>query len=272
MLLEGRTAVVTGSGSGIGRATALRLVREGAEVVVADLDEERGEAVQEECRAEAGRGLFVRTDVTSEQSVVDMATRTVEEYGRLDVLVNSAGVGFGRPVLETTLEEWEWFMSIQLRGVFLCCREALRAMVDQRSGSVINIASVHTRQTMPKGALYAAAKGGIAAMTRALAIDFGPHGIRLNTICPGMTRTGVWKDAVTRVGGGGGRGSLSSRPVTPAEASHWIANTPLQRLQDPEEVANACAFLASDESSFITGIELFSDGGITAMLKHYPDF
>ena len=260
MRLDGEVAIVTGAGSGIGRAVALRLAEEGAEAVIAEIDEERGHNVEEECRAATGRGLFVRTDVTSEQSIIDMTARALDAFGRIDVLVNNAGTNFVKPMLETTLEDWEGFMALDLRSVFLCSREALRTMVGQGRGSIINISSVHSIQTLPRLPLYATAKGGVSAMTRAMAIDFGPQGVRINAVCPGITRTPIYE-------------RLKANAANPeAYEHHWVANTPLQRVQEPEEVASVCAFLASDDSSFVTGTELFTDGGMTAMLKHYPDF
>ena len=133
-------------------------------------------------------------------------------------------------------------------------------MVEQGNGSIINISSVHSIQTLPRVPLYATAKGGVSAMTRAMAIDFGPHGIRINAVCPGITRTPIFERL------------KASAPDPEAYERHWVVNTPLLRVQEPEEVGSVCAFLASDESSFITGTEVFSDGGMTAMLKHYPDF
>ena len=256
MRLDGKVAIVTGAGFGIGRAIALRLAEEGCEVVVAELDPDRGSQAEAELRAATGRGLFVRTDVADESHVSAVVARTADEYGRLDVLVNNAGVNFVRPTLETTLADWERVISVDLRGVFLCSREALQIMVPRGMGSIINISSVHSVQTLPGAAPYAAAKGGVSAMTKSMAIEFGPHGIRVNAVCPGLTSTQIWQDLR----------SASSNPQ--AIEAHWMSNIPLKRVQAPSEVGGVVAFLASDDASYITGTDIFTDGGMTAMLTH----
>ena len=182
--------------------------------------------------------------------------RTLDTYGRLDVLVNNAGLNFVKPTLETTLEDWDRVISVDLRGVFLCSRQALQAMVPRRCGSVINISSVHSVQSLPAAAPYAAAKGGVSAMTRSLATEFGPFGIRVNAVCPGLTSTHIWQDL------------LAASPDSKAIENHWLDNIPLKRVKEPREVGSVVAFLASDESSYVTGTEIFTDGGMTAMLTH----
>jgi NAD(P)-dependent dehydrogenase (short-subunit alcohol dehydrogenase family) len=175
-------------------------------------------------------------------------------FGQLDILVNNAGVNFVRPTLEVTDDDWDRVLTVDQRGTFLFCQEALRHMTARRTGSIINVSSVHARASLPGAAPYAAAKGGVSAMTRALAGEFGPLGIRVNAVCPGLTATEIWRDIV------------AASPDPGAVEQHWRDHIALDRLQESEEVAAVILFLASDESSYITGSDLYTDGGMTAML------
>lgn len=260
MRLRDRVAIVTDGGSGIGEAVSLRLAEEGAIVVIADINAREGERVATAIMASGGAARHVLTDVADATQVESCVARTVETHGHLDVLVNNAGVNFVRPTLDVTPEDWERVLGVDLRGTFFFCQRALRQMMRQGSGSIINISSVHTRGSLVGAAPYAAAKGGMSAMTRALAVEFGPHGIRINAVCPGLTATAIWQD-------------IQAAAANPEAArQHWFDHIPLARAQHPREVANTVLFLASDESSYVTGAEIFTDGGMTAMLTQRERF
>ena len=252
--LSGKVAIVTGGGFGIGEGIALVLSECGATVVVAEVDEENGQRVEKILRQKWGRGLFIHTDVSLQRQVQVMVKRTISEFDRLDILVNNAGVNFVKPTLEMKESDWDKVINVDLRGTFLCSQAALRQMVKQKSGSIINITSVHTYATLPFAVPYASAKGGVECMTKSMAIEFGPLGIRVNAVSPGLTDTKIWQD-IKKAGGD-----------KKAVEDFWMAHIPLKRVQTPREVGNVVAFLASDESSYITGANIFTDGGMTAML------
>ena len=254
MRLQGRVAIVTGAGRGIGAATARKLAAEGASVVVADVDTDAGAPTASAIVASGGRAVFVRTDVRDGAQIQACVEAALQHYGQLDVLVNNAGVNFVRPTLEVTEDDWEQVLGVDLRGTFLFCQAALRHMTPRRTGSIVNISSVHARASLPGAAPYAAAKGGVSAMTRSLATEFGPLGIRVNAVCPGLTATEIWHDI------------LAAGPDPRSVDQHWRDHIALNRLQTPEEVASTIAFLASDDAAYITGSELYTDGGMTAML------
>ncbi|MBX3014360.1 MAG: SDR family oxidoreductase [Caldilineaceae bacterium] len=246
--------VVTGAGSGIGQGIAERFAEAGAEVVVAEVNRERGEAVAQTLQTQYGKGLFVQTNVANAADCRALIQRTVAEYGHLDTLVNNAGVNFVKPTLEMDEADWDRVVDVDLKGTFLCSRYALEAMVPRRQGNVINIASVHTVATLPEAAPYAAAKGGVHMMTCSLAIEFAPYGIRVNAVSPGLTDTQIWQD-------------LQEAAADQAEArQHWFDNIPLGRVQSAREVANVVLFLASPDSSYITGANIMTDGGMTSQL------
>jgi NAD(P)-dependent dehydrogenase (short-subunit alcohol dehydrogenase family) len=243
--LRGSVAIVTGAGSGIGKATARALARDGAAVVVATLEDE-GQAVANEIG-----GLFVQTDVTLEASVEAMVAHTLEWRGRVDILVNNAGITVYKPFLETTTEDWERIINTNLRGLYFCARAVGQVMERQRSGSIVVVSSNHALATLPDADLYAASKGGLDALARGLALSFGRFGVRVNTVCPGFTRvesTPTW---------------LTAERET--QINSWLATG---RIASGDEIARIIAFLASDASSAITGATLVADGGLTARL--YP--
>lgn len=251
---NGHITIITGAGSGIGKAIAERFAEVGAEVVIAEVNPQRGEAVAEDLMARYGKGMFVQTDVSSAANCQRLIERTVEAYGHLDTLVNNAGVNFVKPTLEMDEADWERVVDVDLKGTFLCSRYALEVMVPRKRGNVINIASVHTVATLPQAAPYAAAKGGVHALTCALAIEFAPYGIRVNAVSPGLTDTQIWQD-------------IQDAAENAEEArQHWFDNIPLGRVQSPREVANVVLFLASEQSSYITGANIFTDGGMTIQL------
>ncbi len=260
MRLDGRVAIVTGGGFGIGEAISRRLADEGAIVVIAECNTPEGERVAAAVRAGGGQARHIRTDVSDVAQIAACIEETVRAHGRLDVLVNNAGVNFVRPTLEVTVDDWEHVLGVDLRGTFFFCQHALRHMAQRGAGSIINISSVHTRGSLAGAAPYAAAKGGVSAMTRALAVEFGPLGIRINAVCPGLTATAIWHE-------------IQAAAADPEAARrHWFDHIPLARAQEPQEVANAVLFLASDEAAYITGTEIFTDGGMTAMLTQRERF
>ncbi|MEM7532865.1 MAG: glucose 1-dehydrogenase [Chloroflexota bacterium] len=247
-------AIVTGAGSGIGEGIAHRFAEVGAEVVIAELNEARGQVVAQTLQREYGKGLFIQTNVASATDCQALVARTLEAYGHIDTLVNNAGVNFVKPTLEMDEADWDRVIDVDLKGAFLCSRYALESMVTRKQGNIINIASVHTAATLPEAAPYAAAKGGVDMLTKALAIEFAPHGIRVNAVSPGLTDTQIWQDL------------QEAAEDVEAARQHWFDNIPLGRVQSPREVANVVLFLASEESSYITGANIMTDGGMTIQL------
>ena len=254
MSQENHVVIVTGAGSGIGRGIALRFAEEGAVVVVAEVNRSQGEAVAQACQDAGGLALFVQTDVSKAADCRALVQQAMAAYGRVDTLVNNAGVNFVKPTLEMEETDWDRVIDVDLKGTFLCSRYALEVMVPRRQGNIINIASVHTLATLSEAAPYAAAKGGVEMMTKSMAIEFAPYGIRINAVSPGLTDTQIWADI---------QGAAED---VEAARQHWYDNIPMRRVQSPREVANVVLFLASEASSYITGANIFTDGGMTAQL------
>lgn len=246
--------IVTGAGSGIGTGIAEVFAEAGAQVIIADVNEGRGAAVAADLQARYGKGLALCTDVSSSAQCRRLITYTIETCGHLDTLVNNAGVNFVKPTLEMEESDWDRVINVDLKGTFLCSRFALEAMVPRRYGNIINIASVHTVATLPEAAPYAAAKGGVHMMTCSLAIEFAPYGIRVNAVSPGLTNTHIWQDI------------QNAAESLDAVQQHWYDNIPLGRVQSSREVGNVVKFLASDESTYITGANIMTDGGMTIQL------
>lgn len=256
MRLENKIAVVTGAGKGIGWGIATVLSKEGAKVVVVDWDEIAGARTAEEIRRSGGDAIFVKCDVSNEDQVKAMVRMAIDKYGRIDVLVNNAGVGVYKPVLEATSQDWDYCLSVNLKGVFLCSKYVIPHMQAVGKGAIVNISSVHAHATVNGVAPYAASKGGITALTRNMAIDYGPA-IRVNAIAPGWVLTPLIQ-------------SIFDSYDDPAEQQRLVEQRQvMKRIGRPEDVGHAAAFLASDEASFITGTQLFVDGGLTAQLESW---
>ncbi len=257
--LDNKVAIVTGGGRGIGRAIAVRLAREGSSVAVADLNEANAKQVAQEIAAAGGQGFALKVDVTRKEDAVRMVRETVNRFGKLDILVNNAGIGFVAPLLETDEASWDAQMNVNAKGVLLCSQAAARQMIAQGSGGrIINNASgagkIAPGKDTPLGA-YAASKHAAVALTKQLGLELSPHHILVNCVCAGIVDTDMW-DLIDRE-----IAKLENAPVGSVKA-RAVAGIPVGRIQQPEDVANMVAFLASDDASFITAQTLNVCGGI----------
>ncbi len=256
----GHIAVVTGAASGIGAGIAECFAEAGACVVIADINASLGTRVASDLQERYGSCLFVKADVSKAADCRRLIDETLAAYGKIDTLVNNAGVNFVKPTLEMDEADWDRVVNVDLKGTFLCSRYALEAMVARGSGAIINIASVHTVATLPAAAPYAASKGGVDMMTRSMAIEFAPFGIRVNAISPGLTDTQIWNDI------------QDAAEDAELARQHWMDNIPLGRVQAPREVGNVALFLASEQASYVTGANIFTDGGMTIQLTNRERF
>jgi NAD(P)-dependent dehydrogenase (short-subunit alcohol dehydrogenase family) len=247
MRLPSQVALVTGAASGIARAVAIRFAREGATVMVADASE-RGADTADQIRASGGRASFARLDVSQSDDVARVVKRTIDEAGDLHILFNGAGILSYGAVLETTEDAWNRMMNVNLTGTFLCSKAALAHMTEKGRGVIINVASTTgSHDACSHAAAYVTSKGGVTLLTRSMAIDYAKQGIRVNAICPGPTDTPMLRNA-----------------LTPEEIEAFTKTFPMNRLGQPEEIAGAALFLASEDASFVTGALLHVDGGQTA--------
>ncbi|MFB6156172.1 MAG: SDR family NAD(P)-dependent oxidoreductase [Haloferacaceae archaeon] len=249
--LAGETAVVTGAARGIGRAIAERLAADGASVVVADVDAERGRATADGIRDGGGKAAFVETDVTDPEAVAAMLEATEERFEGLDVLVNNAGGSLDDDNLtRVSLEAWRRVLDLNLTGTFLCTREAVPRMAASGGGRLVHASSINALSGIGLTA-YSAAKNGIVGLSRVVATQYGRHGVRSNVLCPGTVITEASSPKLTEEGHGDVR-------------EEWLDQYPLGRFGRPEDVAEAALFLASGRSRFVTGTELVVDGGLSA--------
>lgn len=256
MKLKDKVAVVTGAGLGIGKGVAQVFAREGAKVVVLNRTADNAQETVDEIKAEGGDAIVAECDVANEEQVKAAIALTIEHYGRLDLLVNNAGIGVYKSVLDATSEEWDKCLAVNLKGVFLCSKYSIPHMQKVGKGVIINMSSVHAHATANGVAPYCASKGGITALTRNMAIDYGPT-IRVNSIAPGW----IWTPLIENL--------FSEYPDPQGMVKKVSERQVMKRMGTPEDVGYAAAFLCSDEASFITGTELFVDGGLTAVLEEW---
>jgi NAD(P)-dependent dehydrogenase (short-subunit alcohol dehydrogenase family) len=243
---DGRVAVVTGAGRGMGRAVALRLGREGAHVVVAEFNADHGVEVADEIRAGGGAATPVTADVSRTEDVTRLFAETVKAYGTVDILVNNAGIGVAKPILDYTEADWDRQMGVNVKGVFFCSQAAARVMIPRRHGKIVNFASTSAfvSSSQPEVA-YDTSKGAVRQMTVSMAAELAPHGINVNAVAPGTTATEMT------------RSSLSTE-----EGMAWqLARIPMGRVGQPDDIAAVVLFLCSDEAGYITGHTLVADGG-----------
>jgi NAD(P)-dependent dehydrogenase (short-subunit alcohol dehydrogenase family) len=248
--LDGKVALITGVAAGIGRATANLFAKEGARIVGADIDEEGGKSITEKIQAFGGGMTFVKTDVSHESDIKALFEIT-REMGGVDILFNNAGVEVAKGLLDTSEEDWDKNVNVNLKSVFFCCKYAIQQMKENGKGVIINNSSVAGLVGSFSPA-YSAAKGGIIALTKALAADFGEYNIRVNCICPGAIETPMLERVIEFQG--------DSNEVR----ARRLKNYPLNRFGYPHEVAQTALFLASDDSTFVTGATIVVDGGFTA--------
>ena len=243
--MDGKVVIVTGGSSGIGRATAIAFAREGAKVVIAARRVNEGEATVKQIVEAGGESIFVQTDVTQAKEVQALVDRTLEQYGRLDAAFNNAGSGKGIRLIDLTEEEWEQEIAVNLKSVWLCLKYQIPAMLKSGKGAIVNMGSQGAILGVPNYTAYGAAKGGAVALTRAAAAEYAAEGIRMNAISPGAVETELWANA-------------------PAGMLEQVAaGIPMQRVGQPQDIAETVVWLCSDAAGFITGQNIAIDGGYT---------
>ena len=253
--LKGRSAVITGAGRGIGRAIALRLADDGADIVINDIELEPAEEVAASVRKRGVKAIVDDADVTDESSVTAMVESAVSEFGKLDIMIANAGIHQTARLADTTVEDFDRIMRVNVRGVFLCAREAARQMVVQGSGKIINAASVSGHRASAYQLAYTASKFAVVGMTQALARELGASGITVNAYCPGIVDTRMWANIDIE------KSKILGGPTGTA-LEQALASVTLGRLEEPEDVAGLVSFLASSDSDYMTGQSINICGGI----------
>lgn len=252
MILEGKAVVITGAAGGLGAGIARVCHREGAMVVIADI---KGDDARFLANELGNRALAMECDVRKLEALSRLVDISVQKFGRIDGLVNNAGINFVKPFLETSLEEWEFLLSVDLRATFLLSQLVCKQMMKQpEGGSIVNISSVHSHAVLPGSGPYDATKWGVVGLSKSIAVELAPRKIRVNCISPGLLNTQIWKDI------------QAAAPDAAACTEYWNANIPMERVIEPVEIGELAAFLLSDRSSCITGANLFADGGMTSQL------
>lgn len=259
MLLDDKVVIVTGAGGGLGQGIAEVCHREGACVVVADI---RGAAALSVAKSLGARAIGIACDVRSDDELAALVADTVAHFGRLDGLVNNAGVNCVKPALDTTASDWQQVLSVDLRASFVLSQLACRQMLAQSpaGGSIVNIATVHTHGALPASVAYDAAKWGMIGMTKSMAIELAPQGIRINAVSPGLVATQIWEDV------------KAAAPDPRQCEDYFYSNIPIGRPIEPVEIGEVVAFLLSDRSRALVGSNVFADGGMSSQLLSQAPF
>ena len=256
--LAGKAAIVTGAGSGIGRAIALALAREGARICVADIDERSGQDTAGEIARAAGSAEFIRTDVSRPEDARAMVDRTAATFGRLDILVNNAGLQYVAPIVEYPEDKWNLLIGVLLTGTFLCTKYALPHMVKQRWGRVVNVASAHGLVASPFKSAYVSAKHGVVGFTKTAAWEVAGSGVTVNAVCPGYVRTPLVEKQIAD------QARVHGIPESEVVTRIMLEPHAIKRMIEPDEVAAMVVYLCSDAAAMVTGVALTIDGGWTA--------
>ena len=250
-----QVAIITGAASGIGRACAVRFAQEGANVACLDLNEEANEAAAEQCRESGVEAIALSCNVADADSVKTAVETTMKQWGRVDVLVTAAGIYSGSPLPEVSLQQWQRLIDINLTGVFLCNQAVAPILMEQGSGSIVNISSMAGKTSWPATAEYSAAKSGVIGLTRSVAMELAPYGATANAVCPGNTLTEMVRNVAATVG-----------PKDGLTGEEWLelraSECPMNRIAEPWEIAGVVAFLASEDSRYLTGQAIEVDGGM----------
>jgi meso-butanediol dehydrogenase/(S,S)-butanediol dehydrogenase/diacetyl reductase len=252
MRLADKVAIITGAGGGIGRAAARLFASEGAVVVVVDILANRGEGTVRRIEEDGGQALFVQADLCEADQVQRLVDRAMDRFRRIDVLYNNAGINLNATITDTAEEDWDRVMETNVKSVYLTCRSTIPHMVKQGGGSIINTASAAAIVGLRGLAAYTASKAAVLGLTRSIALDYAEHKIRANALCPGVTATEMTLSVI------------QAQPDPVKARRRYEVGRPLGRMAEPLEIAHAALFLASDESSFVTGAQLVVDGGYTA--------
>ncbi len=259
--MNNKVVVVTGAGNGIGKGIAELMAERGAKVILATKYDEEGYLLEKALKAQGYWACYVQTDVSNEESVKNMVSQVLKLTGKIDVLVNNAGITIFKSILDATVSDWNKVIDTDLKGVFLCSKYVAAAMIENKDGgSIVNISSNHAYRTLPDTEMYAAAKGGVNAMTRSMAISLGQFGIRVNAVCPGFTDTNHYQHWL-------------AEKENPEQVEKEIFGLhALGKISTPGDIAELVFFLSADSSKNITGSDFLIDGGLTAKLYHSEKF
>lgn len=260
MKLNGKVAIVTGAGAGIGKSICELFAEKGAKVVVSSRRDINGQPVADGIRKNGGEALFIKCDVSVEDDIDKLFSKTIEQYGKVDILVNNAGVNFVKDFVDVSVEDWDRVINTDLRGAFICSKYAVDAMLKNKKGAIINITTCHTSASLPASAPYDAAKWGMVGLTKSMAVELAEKNIRVNALSPGLIDTQIWSNI------------LEAAESKEDCINYWKSNIPMRRVGTAREIAYAALFLASDEASYVTGANFFVDGGMTSQLISKADF